>query len=348
MKLFRILSILTAGALGTFMSSCENSDVEFPDYEGGTTVYFAYQYPVRTIVLGEDTYDTSSDNAHKCTIYGTMGGSYKGKKITVDIQVDNALTNNMYFEDGSSVKAMPNDYYTLSGNQLKYDGQLMGGVEVQLNNSFFADKNALKNTYVIPLVMTGVKGADHILTGTPLIDGDTPVRTNSTYWNIQPKDFTLYCVKFINPWHATYLRRGIDQITENGVTTTKVRHAATVEKDELCKITTESLDKAIFPVTTTVSTTDGGQQNLTCKLILTFNENNECTITSGTEGFSATGSGKFVKDGEKLSWGNKDRNAVYLDYKINYGVKSIATKDTLVVQTRGVKGEWFIPEYKAN
>jgi len=36
------------------MTSCENQDNEFPDYEGGTSVYFATQYPVRTLVMGED------------------------------------------------------------------------------------------------------------------------------------------------------------------------------------------------------------------------------------------------------------------------------------------------------
>lgn len=43
-KLFYLFSLL---ALVSF-SSCENGDWSFPDY-GTTTVYFAYQYPVRTI-----------------------------------------------------------------------------------------------------------------------------------------------------------------------------------------------------------------------------------------------------------------------------------------------------------
>jgi len=44
-KISYMLSMLLAGVLFT---SCKNGDAEFPDYEGGTTVYFAYQYPVRT------------------------------------------------------------------------------------------------------------------------------------------------------------------------------------------------------------------------------------------------------------------------------------------------------------
>ena len=54
--------------------SCKNGDQTFPDYEGGTTVYFPYQYPVRTIVLGDDEYDTSMDQAHQCQIMATFGG----------------------------------------------------------------------------------------------------------------------------------------------------------------------------------------------------------------------------------------------------------------------------------
>lgn len=352
MKLYKLLSVLSVGVLTTVVSSCENGDAEFPDYEGGTSVYFAYQYPVRTIVLGEDTYDTSLDNQHKCEIYGTMGGSYKGKKIEVDLKVDNTLADNLYFENGSSVQAMPSGYYSLGADKLVYGGNFMGGVQVQLTDAFFADPKALDNTYVIPLVMTKAKGADRILTGTSLIDGDTPVRTNSAYWDVQPKDYILYCLKFINPWHANYLRRGIDQMTENGVTTTNIRHQETVEKDEVCNIGTAGLKKSVFPVSTAVTIVgDDGQstvKTLACNLLLTFNENNECTIATDTEGCTVSGTGKFVKNGEKKSWGNKDRNALYLEYNIKFGTKQLVTKDTLVVRDRGVAGEWFIPQYKAN
>ena len=40
-------------ALTLALTACENGDQEFPDYDY-RTVYFAYQYPVRTLVLGED------------------------------------------------------------------------------------------------------------------------------------------------------------------------------------------------------------------------------------------------------------------------------------------------------
>ena len=84
------------------------------------------------------------------------------------------------------------------GNQIKFGGDMWGYVEVQLKDAFFEDEKALSNNYVIPVVMKGQKGADRIITGEPLIDGDQPARTNSAYWSVLPKDYVLYCVKYIN------------------------------------------------------------------------------------------------------------------------------------------------------
>lgn len=346
MKLYKLLSLIAFGGVSLAFSSCENANNSFPDYEGGTTVYFAYQYPVRTIVLGNDeVVDNSIDRQHKCAVYATMGGAYNGRNITIDIAVDNTLCDNLFFEDGSPVLPMPSTYYTLAGDKIKYNGDHWGNVEVQLTDAFFADEKALSYNYVIPVVMKGQTGADRILSGTPLVEGDKPARTNSDYWSVLPKDYVLYCVKYMNPWHAFYLRRGVDKITEGGEVTTTVRHAQSVEKDEVCEITTRSLQTAVFPVST--KSPDG--TTIACDLLLTFNDNNECTITSGTTGIAVTGSGKFVEKGEKKSWGNKDRDAIYLDYNVDFGAKQIATKDTLVLQTRGTnKLELFTPKYRGN
>lgn len=342
MKQFKFLTILCAGLTALLATSCKNQDVEFPDFDY-TTTYFAYQYPVRTIVLGEDTYDTSLDNLHKCKIYATMGGVYANDKlINIDFVVDNTLCNNLYFSaTGPAVQAMPANYYTLGGNKIALDHALMGAVDVQLTDAFFADNNALQNTYVIPLRMTNVVNADSILSGVPKTV-NAP-RCNSALWDIQPKDYVLYCVKFINQWHANYLRRGVDAITVGtAAATTNVRHQQYVESDAVCSLTTASLTTVKFPVT--VVNTSG--TNETCTLLLTFDNQGKCTVSSATSGFTASGNGSFVKRGDKNSWGNKDRDALYLDYKIDMTGKSYATKDTLVVRDRGVKMETFTPSYK--
>ena len=197
MKKNNSLSILFAGLSIILMVSCENRPTEFPDYEY-SAVYFAYQYPVRTIVLGDDIFDNSLDNEHRCKIYATMGGVYTNTKtIDIDIEVDNSLCDNLFYEDGSAVQAMPSNYYTLAENQITLENSLQGGVEVQLSDAFFADALSTQNTYVIPLKMTQVMNADSILSGVPVTDN--PSKCNANDWNILPKDYVLYCVKYINP-----------------------------------------------------------------------------------------------------------------------------------------------------
>lgn len=344
MKRFNLLRILPVGILALLMVSCENQDVEYPNFDY-SAVYFPYQYPVRTIVLGEDIVDNTLDNQHKCAIYATMGGVYSNEgKVDIDFTVDNSLCNNLFYDINyqSPVLPMPSDYYTLAANKISLDNSLQGSVEVQLHDAFFADPKALENTYVIPLVMTEVTNADSILSGSTKLSN--PIRNNQPDWLIQPKDFVLYCVKFINPWHANYLRRGTDVITENGVSTTKVRHKQYVENDDVCSMKTASLNAVIFPVTVV----NASNANETCNLLLTFDSNNACTISTTSSGFTVSGTGSFAKKGDKNSWGNKDRDAIYLDYTIEMTGKTYSTKDTLVVRDRGIKMETFSPAYKAN
>ena len=59
-----------------------------------------------------------------------------------------------------------------------------------------------------------------------------------------------------------------------------------------------------------------------------------------------SGSGQYVVKGEKGSWGNKDRDAIYLNYNINFGKMQVSTVDTLVIRDRGVKPETFKPVLK--
>lgn len=327
-KLFYIFSLISF----VLLSACENQDWSFPDY-GKTSVYFAYQYPLRTIVLGNDeTFDNTLDNQHKCIIKATMGGVYNnGTNPTVDITVDNSLCDNWNFKDGGKVVAMPADYYKLSSDKIVIkEGQISGGVEVQLTDAFFADPKSIETTYVIPLVMSNVQNADSILSGVPSVEN--PVRGVISDWNVAPKDYILYAVKYVNPWDGVYLRRGTDLFTKGGITSTIVRHNQYVEKDEVCEFTTLSLNKAQWAW-------KAGKN--TWNLILTFNENNECSLSSDTPGCKVSGSGKYVEKGEKNSFNHKDRDVLYLDYTVDLDSVMYVTKDTLVMRDRQVKPEWF-------
>ena len=371
MKLKKYIYGVVLGTLTLAYSSCYNAEHEFPDYEGGTTAYFAYQFPVRTLILGNDIYDNTLDNEHKCRIWSTMGGAYGGRKAFVEIAVDESLCDNLWFVDAGGnpsapVLPMPSAYYQLSSNTIPYNGDQRGYVEVQFTDAFFNDAKAVENTYVIPLVMKSVSGIDHILTGTPR-EGLTPSRTNTEDWDILAKDYVLYCVKYMNPWQAKYIRRGVDNVTEKGVTTTIVRKDFSLinsdldhykenpvnQNDEVCEINTKNMSQAIFPVSFKTS-----GASISCNLILTFN-GNQCTISTDDENVTASGSGEFIVKGTEKSeykdyqCGSMNgepvqRDILRLAYNVQFNNSDIqvSTNDTLVVQTReSNKKEFFSPKY---
>ncbi len=333
------------------LSACHNADNSFADYDY-SGVYFAYQYPVRTLVLGEDYVDNSLDNQHKFEVYATMGGVYENTKtITIDIEVDNSLCDNLYIDEAmtSPIVALPESYYTLSSNQIVLDKDYAGAITVSLEDAFFADPNSINTHYALPIVMTKATNVDKILSGEAEEGVTSPVRTNSADWSELPKDYVLYMIKYINPYAANYLRRGVDDITFGGTTEQVIRKEEYVEQDEVCATTTVCMSRVLFPVS--FSYTDGDSvTTLNCDLTLTFDDNGECTVSTLTPDFTATGTGSYVVDGEKNSWGNQNRSALYLDYTITYMEGSAdevvcQTTDTLVLRDRGVSIEVLSPYY---
>lgn len=347
MKSNYILACLVVAA-GAFSSCNKNKDVSFADFDY-QTVYFASQFPVRTVVLGEDLLvDNSLDNEHKVTIKATMGGARENKNnIVIDFNVDETLCNNLYFSGtGPRVVPMPASYYKLATDQITIpSGSILGGVEVQLTDAFFADPLSLVNTYAIPLAMKSVKGADSILKGIPAIPNAN--RAIDLHWTVKPRDYIVYAVKFVNPWHGNFLRRGKDVITgkpgNSNLDKTITRHKEYVEQDEVKKMTTKSLSTVELPLV--FQNSSGG--NISMNLLLTFDDKNEnCSISAAGSGFTATGSGKFVKRGEKNSWGAQDRDAVYLAYTIDHPLMQIVSADTLVMRDRAVAPEYYAPVVK--
>ena len=329
-KLFFYLIVIS-----TFLS-CKNAEREFPD-SNTSTVYFSYQYPVRTITMGEDIFDTSLDNQRKFIIMATWGGGYNNKRdVTIGFEVNPSIATNVNYKGGGEVKVMPSNYYTLASNSIVIPkGSVAGGVEVQLTDAFFNDPLATTRNYVIPLVMRSVDGADVILSGKSQLPN--PNRIIASDWGTVPKDYVFYAVKYINTWDANYLRRGVDLVTTNGVSEKVIRHQPFVESDEVKKLKTLTLSNVEMPLT--FKNTSG--VNVPVSLQLQFDNTGKCVITSLTPSVTATGTGQFVKRGEKKSWGDQDRDALYLDYNVTLGTKQYSTKDTLVVRDRGVAKEVF-------
>ncbi len=337
--LFTFLILLIA------LAACHNQSWDFPDYKY-QSVYFSYQYPVRTIVLGKSQFDNTLDNNHEFKIMATTAGVYNNDHdVTVDFKVDSSLVKGLLFNaGGDEIKTMPPDYYSLAADKIVIPkGQLVGGVLVHLTDKFFADPNALKETYVIPVEITHVVNADTVLSGEPKLTVSNPRRGIGSDWSITPKDFTFYAVKYINPLDGFYLRRGKDIITGT-VDTTIVRHKEYVVDDQVAELNTLSLSEVGFPLVFK----DNNGQNTTVTLVLKFDDQGKITISDNSNDYTATGSGKFVKDGAKDSWGGKDRNLITLNYKIDWSLLQmhVETTDTLVLRNRGVAMETFSPVLK--
>ena len=359
--------------VGLLFSACKNGNMDFPDYDY-SAVYFAYQSPVRTIELGTDyVNDNTLDNQRQCQIMATVGGLREVKQdIEVDFKIDNTLCDNL-----DNVVPMPSNYYTLSDNKMiiKKGSKMMGGVVVQLTDAFFADPLSLTTHYVIPLVMTDVKNADKILTGTAVDGVDNPNRYNINDWTATPKDYILYAIKYLNPYDANYLRRGTDNITIDGVASTETRKGpyATPEGDELIRLSSISMNSIDFPVTNQKV----NNVNLNMTFRLDFDPaTQKCTFANGAwidnqlvneytfvyaeqvddktkihtqksyrvYDIAVSGTGEYVKNGEKNSWGNKDRDALYLTYKDDYMVDDkvrVGTEDPNDPNTI-TWGEWVV------
>ena len=328
-------------------ASCKNEDNIFPDYTY-TTVYFPYQSPVRTIILGTDyVFDNSVDTLHQCMIYATMGGVYSNKvNRTLDIVVDNSLCNKLTYETatGATVLPMPSSYYTLASSQIVIpSGSMMGGVKVQLNDAFFNDSLAVKNTYVIPLRITKVTKADSILSGKANVT--SPNRLILADWATLPKDYILFAVKYKNRWDATYLRRGIEVSKGNGgataLDTTVIYHQKYVESDQVVSsAVTKSMTQLIISLNGKIK----GNLDVPYSMLMTFDGSGNCSITNpASASYTITGSGKYVKNGDK--WGTLKRDVLYLNYKVNFGTTTHSMSDTLVLRDRVEKLETFNPYY---
>lgn len=344
----KILLIL---ALFTGLVACENMENEFDDFDY-TTGYFPYQHPVRTLVLGDYIYDNTNDNNHKFLISAAMGGVYENTKDRVfDIEVAPNLCNRVLFDiSKDTVRLMPSSYYSLSStNKLTIPaGKVNGSIEVQLTEAFFNDPLSIKNTYVIPVRLLGSTDVDTVLQGkTSRANPDPRV---PGHWDIAPKDFTMFAVKFINPYHGKYLHRGVCVVKDasNTVVETNVYRKQYVVNDEVWSLVTTARNQVVVQGISRSAIIPAGTINMT----LSFANDGTCTISGlftipkkpgelVDQTFTTTGTGKFVDDGDE--WGNKKRDAIHITYQFTSGSNTYSATDTLVIRDRAVVMEVYKP-----
>lgn len=331
--------ILSGLLMLTALFACENFEKEHPDYEY-TAGYFPYQFPVRTLVLGDYIYDNTNDNAHKFVISVAMGGVYENKKNReFTFQVDNSLCDNVKFSDaGDVIQAMPASYYTLSSTSkiVIPSGKLNGGVDVQLADAFFNDPRAITLGYVVPLRLTGSSDVDTILVGSSTNPGADPRIASD--WLIAPKNFTMFAVKYINEFHGNYFHYGASQVKDatGTVLETRTYSEKYVENNPVSKLITTARNQVSVKMIPQSSLVTGE-----VTLLLTFNGKN-CTVTA-PEGaaYTASGTGEFKS--KAYTWGNKARDGIVLKFSLTKGTQTYEADDVLVIRDRAVTLETYTP-----
>ena len=201
------LILMTVLLLGVF--SCKNQPQEFPDFKY-TTVYFPPQYPVRNLVLGDYEYNTatSNDNNLNFIISAHIGGVYENKvDQTVNYVADETLVKRLKTLTNDTLEVLPSRYYSLSPvNQFVIPkGKFFAGFTVQLTDAFLNDPKAYLTHYVLPFVITS-SSLDSVLSGKPAVAN--PDRRITQDWIIEPKNFTIFGIKYVNAYHGKYLHRG--------------------------------------------------------------------------------------------------------------------------------------------
>lgn len=327
--------------------SCHNMDIEFDDY-GMTTVCFPYQTPARSLILGRyDIGFNENDNNHRFEVGVSLSGVIENKEERkVYFEVDESLLNGV-----ANVKALPSKYYTVvTENPVVIpEGSTKGRIMIQLTREFFDDPAAIaalnEVNYALPVRITGVENIDSVLVGIPSVGN--PNRLKSEDWSALPKDYTLYGIKYINPYDGYFLRRGVDKLQrkENGVyidAGQTVYRSDFVEKDELVRITT--LDYTTATLSNYIRRPDlpnAGE----IMLQLQFDEDTrECIVMD--EDNNAIGTGEYVVDGD--AWGGKSQDVIHIKYAyedLDNGERH-EVSDTLVMRDRNVVFEQFTVEFE--
>nr|MBD3621782.1 DUF1735 domain-containing protein [Sunxiuqinia sp.] len=307
----QIKKIAFLALLGLILFSCEIMDMDYSN-DTKSSVYFVKQSPIGILSLGDDN---DKENNLQLSAPLVVGGMNKNvRDLKVEYVVDESLTQNLYTSTGEALVALPESYYTLpsAGSVIITKGSMQGFIDVQLNDAFFNDPDALKNRYVIPLKLIR-SDTDSILQGKAKVENPDPRIADD--WDFVPKDYTLFGIKYINKYHGNYLHFGKASVnTQEGIQMEEpVYSASNITDNALLKLSNINKNGVSLSVPVPVSFGSSGNVDLD----LNFDNNGAVTVKE-SEGspVSVAGTGTFVKDGSELD--GKKRNLVTLDYSYTY------------------------------
>ncbi|MCX6327362.1 MAG: DUF1735 domain-containing protein [Bacteroidia bacterium] len=348
------------------ISGCTNDPNDFPNYTEQST-YFPYQFPVRTLVFGESNVDNSIDLQHAFNIGACVGGLYVNDKdwnLTYGLAPEylNYLTNYQVVDPSgvtTTVKMLPSNYYNLATTSdstiVIPKGSFSGLLKVNLTDAFFNDTNSYKVLYVLPLKIKSA--STNILTGTPNVDlslNPYPNPVLSTDWatGFAPMNFTMFAIRYINPWHGTFFYRGKQY--KNGVLD-NTYHQLDIESNTTASVATAGFTKCLFKRMGTFVTS-------TNESMLTFSSDTEgvgnITVSSANGSLlGVTGTGKYYKSNTEFAkkYGAWLINPItglptpHLTMTLDYTVTGISAGntyhfvDTLVIRDNAMVFQEFTP-----
>ncbi len=354
----KIISSLALSSL--LLVACTNQPTDFDDFTT-QTAYFPIQYPIRTLVLGEDRLDNSIDLQKAFNIGVSVGGLYDNRTDrTIGFEVAPGLfpdvaqgMDTIYAKDPNNVEfkimPLPTNYYTLTPENkvVVPAGSFSGLIRVNLTDDFFNDPNAFKLNYVVPLRVTD---ASHNFT---ILKGEANDNISAPRWYVgadwkplkAPKDYTLFAIKFINPWHGTFFHRGVQK--KDGLVD-KVFHAVDISANQVAKFETVGLKKVTYDRM-------GEKTGAAFRSVLTFDDDVNGVgnvVVSALEGspYTISGTGKFYKSstafGKENGWVVDPLNGQVkgaLTVTVDYTVQGLAGAtihqftDTLVLRSNDVR-----------
>ena len=335
-QIFYFLSIIT------LLSACTNQDVEFPDF-AYQAVYFPYQTPVRSLMLGDEVEgDNSIDLEHAFSIGASIGGMYENtKERIVTIKFAPELASNIKDGSGVVLQLLPASYYNATFDKIVIPaGSFFGKLRVNLTDAFFTDPLTTSLNYVIPLIITDATG-DSVLRGSRVPSVASPDPRIASDWLVPPKNYVLFGVKYINPTHGVYLLRG--KRTNKANAQDVVPYSARfIDDNDMTTLTTKSLTENYM---STVGGTFKEASNPKYSMLLTFNKDSKSVTVSqkSSTTVGVTGTGKFYSksDPESEGYNNKKHRTIYLDYTYVDGANTYQVKDSLVFVDTDMKFEEF-------
>lgn len=330
--------------------SCNSDEFKYKDYDK-QAVFFPFQYPFRTLSLGNDAIDNSMDRAWKFNIGVNIGGIWKENKNewTVNVAVDESLVaDNLYNADDQKIEVMPESYYEIAPlDNIKIEkGSLVGLMTVQLNEKFFNDPKSIDNIYVIPLRIVSTD-ADEIVYGKPSVDN--PNIHNPLDWNsgARDKSYTLFGVKYVNPYHGKFLRRGKIEVKspQGDLIETIVIRTSEPERNQVVNLVTESMDEVLVNY--------AGNDNSASQMRLIVDPEDNSVEVAPVEGsaYQVSGTGEWEYNGD--SWGvnldgtPKVRDVFRLAYEYtDADGNTCSVRDTVVFRDRQIIFENVDPVIK--